>query len=56
MNGRKLYTIPNTNAPSPYGSWRKSYNAKVASVRIKIFTHIGRMKSTTIVFEVLNCF
>ena len=56
MNGRKLYTIPNTNAPSPNGSWRKSNKATVAKVRIRMFTHIGRMKSTTIVFDVLNCF
>ena len=54
MNGRKLYTIPKTNAPSPNGRFRKSNNATVASVRIRIFTHIGRMNSTTIVREVLK--
>ena len=54
MNGRKLYTIPNTKAPSPNGSWRKSNKATVASVRIRMLTHIGRIKSTTIVCLVLG--
>ena len=55
MNGRKLYTIPNTSAPSPNGRLRKSNSATVASVRISMFTHMGRINSTTIVCEVLNC-
>ena len=55
MNGKKLYTIPKIRAPSPKGSFKKSNKATVASVRIKMFIHMGRMKSTTIVLEVLNC-
>ena len=56
MNGRKLYTMPNRSAPSPSGRFRKSNSATVASVRISMFTHMGRMNSTTMVCEVLNCF
>ena len=55
MNGRKLYTIPKTNAPSPNGQVQEIRTMHtVASVRIRIFTHIGRMNSTTIVREVLK--
>ena len=54
MKGRKLYTIPNINAPSPNGRFRKSNRATVANVRIRIFTHIGRINNTTIVREVLK--
>ena len=48
--------MPNTSAPSPKGRFRKSNSATVASVRISMFTHMGRMNSTTMVCEVLNCF
>lgn len=54
MNGRKLYTMPKTKAPSPNGTFRKSNNATVANVRIRILTHIGKINNTTIVREVLN--
>ena len=51
MKGIKLYTIPNINAPSPNGTLKKSNKATVARVRTRIFTHIGKINSTTIVLE-----
>ena len=49
-----LFILPmwvNINAPSPNGTLKKSNKATVARVRTRIFTHIGRINSTTIVLE-----
>ena len=39
---------------APKGKSRKSNRATVANVRIRMFTHIGRINNTTIVREVLK--
>lgn len=57
MKGMKLYTIPNSRAPSPSGRSAKSKSATVASVLTRMFTHMGRMKSITMVlaYFILVC-
>ena len=45
---------PKSRAPSPSGMPVMSKSDTVASVRMRMLTHMGRMKSNTIVLERLN--
>ena len=47
-----MYIMPKINAPSPNGMSKKSKSATVAKVRIRMFTHMGRIKSMTTVRDV----
>ena len=46
-----LFILPKIKAPSPNGSLQKSNNATVASVRTRMFTHIGRINNMISVRE-----